>query len=117
MQYNLRPEIIESLYYAYRATGDPKYQDWAWNAFDAIRMHCQTTSGFSRIADVNSENGGAFYDFQESFLFAEVLKYAYLIQAEDAECHVSGGEIQQWVYSTEGHPLKTTAWKGSNGPG
>ena len=28
-RYGLRPEYLESLYYAYRATGDTKYQEWA----------------------------------------------------------------------------------------
>jgi mannosyl-oligosaccharide alpha-1,2-mannosidase len=29
--YVLRPEVLESFYYAYRATGDRKYQDVSWN--------------------------------------------------------------------------------------
>lgn len=81
-QYVLRPEVIESYYYAYRATGDSKYQDWAWDAFVAIQKTCRTGSGFSDIKDVNQPGGGGFDDFQESFWFAEVLKYSYLIHAE-----------------------------------
>lgn len=34
--YILRPEVLESFYYAYRITGDQKYRDWSWNGFVAI---------------------------------------------------------------------------------
>lgn len=71
--YILRPEVIESFYYAYRATGDRKYQDFSWNAFVAINETCRTGSGYSSILDVNAPGGGGFDDFQESFWFAEVL--------------------------------------------
>lgn len=80
--YITRPEVIESIYYAYRATGDSKYQDWAWDAFQRINATCSAGVGFAEITDVNAERGGSFVDKQESFLFAEVLKYSYLIQAE-----------------------------------
>lgn len=80
--YVLRPEVIESYYYAYRATGDTKYQNWAWDAFVAINETCRAGSGYSSIRDVNKDRGGEFDDFQESFWFAEVLKYSYLIHAE-----------------------------------
>ena len=80
--YDLRPEYLESLYYAYRATGDTKYQDWSWDAFVAINASPRTGSGFSEIGNVNVVGGGDKGDNQESFLFAEVLKYAYVIHAE-----------------------------------
>jgi mannosyl-oligosaccharide alpha-1,2-mannosidase len=34
------------------------------------------------MSDVNAVGGGSHYDNEESFLFAEVLKYAYLTHAE-----------------------------------
>ena len=34
--YVLRPEVLESFYYAYRITGDQKYRDWSWSGFLAI---------------------------------------------------------------------------------
>ena len=79
--YILRPEVMESFYYAYRATGEQVYRDWAWNAFVAINATTRVGSGFSEITDVNAPDGGNKTNFQDSFLFAEVLKYAYLIQA------------------------------------
>ncbi|OTA59704.1 glycoside hydrolase family 47 protein [Hypoxylon sp. EC38] len=104
--YVLRPEVIESFYYAYRATGDTKYQDWAWEAFLNINATCSAGVGFSSITDVNAPNGGSFTDFQESFWFAEVLKYSYLIQADDAEWQVNAGHDNTWVFNTEAHPFQ-----------
>lgn len=104
--FNLRPEVIESFYYAYRATRDPKYQDWAWNAFKAINATARTGSGFAILKDVNAPNGGGFEDFQESFFFAEVLKYSYLIHAPEAEWQVEFDGSNPWIYNTEAHPLR-----------
>lgn len=30
--YILRPEVIESYFYLWRLTKDPKYRDWGWDA-------------------------------------------------------------------------------------
>ncbi|KAI9839391.1 MAG: maturation of Asn-linked oligosaccharides protein [Sclerophora amabilis] len=104
--YNLRPEVVESYYYAYRITGDKKYQDWAWDAFVAINATTRTDVGFSSISDVNVAGGGRKTDFQESFVFAEVFKYSYLIQAPDAPWQISKDGADEWVYNTEAHPFK-----------
>lgn len=79
--YILRPEVLESFYYAYRATGNSMYQDWAWNAFVAINSTARVGSGFAELDNVNVKGGGGYNDFQDSFLFAEVMKYSYLIHA------------------------------------
>ncbi|ROV87110.1 hypothetical protein VSDG_10034 [Cytospora chrysosperma] len=97
----LRPEVIESYYYAYRATGDPIYQEWAWEAYLAINETCRAGSGYSAVNDVNAEGGGGYMNFQESFWFAEVLKYSYLIHAE-----VKADHTNEFVYNTEAHPVR-----------
>ncbi|KAH8593366.1 glycoside hydrolase [Bisporella sp. PMI_857] len=104
--YVLRPETIESYYYAYRATGDQKYRDWAWDAFIAINSTARTASGFANLDDVTKPGGGGLGDFQESFLFAEVLKYSYLIHSPDNEWQVEHNGKNKWVFNTEAHPLK-----------
>lgn len=81
-EYKLRPEVLESFYYAYRVTGDSQYQDWAWSAFVAINSTTRIGSGFSEITDVNAAGGGNKTNIQDSFFFAETLKYAYLIHTE-----------------------------------
>ncbi|KAI1006818.1 putative mannosyl-oligosaccharide alpha-1,2-mannosidase [Podosphaera aphanis] len=105
-KYVLRPEVIESFYYAYRATHNQMYQDWAWNAFVAMNSTCRTDSGFSQILDVNAPNGGGLDDFQDSFLFAEVLKYSYLIFAPEEEWQVEHDGLNPWIYNTEAHPFR-----------
>ncbi|UPX12946.1 Mannosyl-oligosaccharide 1,2-alpha-mannosidase [Ascochyta rabiei] len=105
--YQLRPEVIESYYYAYRATGDKKYQEWAWDAFVAINATTRVGSGYSTIRDVTAARGGGFEDMMESFWFAEVLKYSYLIQVDDdAEWQVSRSGSNKWVLNTEAHPVR-----------
>ncbi|KAF2148642.1 glycoside hydrolase family 47 protein [Myriangium duriaei CBS 260.36] len=104
--YLLRPEVLESYYYAYRATGDQKYREWCWEAISAILHTTRVGSGYSQIHDVNIEGGGGFKNMQESFFFAEVLKYAYLIFAPDAVYQVANGKRQHYVFNTEAHPLK-----------
>lgn len=110
-EFKLRPEVMETWYYAYRATKDPKYREWIWQAFDAINTHCKTETGFSAIKDVNLSGGGEKLDQQESFIFAEVFKYAWLVHLDDERnsLHVHDGRKglkNSWVYNTEAHPFK-----------
>jgi hypothetical protein len=73
----------------------------------AINSTARMGSGFSSITDVNAPNGGVSANFQESFLFAEVLKYSYLIQSDqDDEWHVNHNGVNEWVFNTEAHPMK-----------
>lgn len=80
-RFRLRPEVLETWYYAYRATRNPKYREWSWDAWEAINQYCRTESGFSALADVN-DLSGTKTDVQESFVFAEVMKYVYLTNVE-----------------------------------
>ncbi|CAP66683.1 uncharacterized protein PODANS_4_8120 [Podospora anserina S mat+] len=104
--YQLRPEVIESYYYAYRATGHQKYQEWVWEAFLAVNATCRVGSGYSSLMDVNLPEGGGWTDFQESFWFAEVMKYAYLVFAEEAPWQVKAGLENRFVFNTEAHPIR-----------
>ncbi|KAG9688160.1 alpha-1,2-mannosidase, partial [Aureobasidium melanogenum] len=83
-RFRLRPEVLETWYYAYRATKDEKYRDWSWAAFEAINRYCRTETGFSSLNDVDAAEGGSKGNVQESFVFAEVMKYVYLSHWEDA---------------------------------
>ncbi|KAK4914510.1 hypothetical protein LTR28_013667, partial [Elasticomyces elasticus] len=98
--------VLESFYYAYRATRDQKFRDWSWAAFQAIYATTKIGSGFSEVENVNAEGGGAKTNFMDSFLFAEVFKYAFLIQAPDAEWQVNDGGKNYYVFNTEAHPFK-----------
>ncbi|KAF5010148.1 hypothetical protein FDECE_3694 [Fusarium decemcellulare] len=107
-EYILRPETIESLYYAYRATGDRKWQDWAWEAFESLNRMSRVEGGYTGLRSVMKkadDDTRQFIDKMESFWLAETLKYLYLIFAEDSDLHVrSDGQIK-YVLNTEAHPL------------
>ncbi|KAK5693084.1 hypothetical protein LTR97_010560 [Elasticomyces elasticus] len=99
-RYRLRPEVLETWYYAYRATKDVKYRDWSWAAFEAIDRYCRTDLGFSGLNDVNAPDGGGKDDMQESFFFAEVMKYAYLTQLEVGFDSYSSTQIDSLTFCT-----------------
>jgi mannosyl-oligosaccharide alpha-1,2-mannosidase len=49
----LRPETVESLFLAYRATGDEIYREWGWKIFQAFQKYCRVpTGGYAGIEDV-----------------------------------------------------------------
>lgn len=106
--YILRPETLSSVYYAYRLTGDPKWQDMAWEAWDSIQRACRRGSAFAQLLDVMQPDGGGYYDQMQSFWMAETLKYLYLIFAADSEVQLQlqGGAKSQFVFNTEAHPLR-----------
>lgn len=104
--YILRPETVESLWYAYRATGDVKYQDLAWEGFVRMRKLCRAGSGFSGVRDVTKEDGGNKDNFMQSFWLAETLKYLYLIFADESEVQLQAGSKNGFVFNTEAHPVR-----------
>lgn len=52
--FSSRPETVESLFIAYRLTGDEKYRDYGWNIFQAIEKHCKIeTGGYASVLNVD----------------------------------------------------------------
>ncbi|KAG9295468.1 hypothetical protein G9A89_013497 [Geosiphon pyriformis] len=98
--YYLRPEVIESIFYAYRITGDPKYREWGWNIFRAIDYYCKTPLGYSGIRDVTNPGSG-WDNIAESFWYGETLKYLYLLFKEEELL-----PLDKWVLNTEAHPFR-----------
>lgn len=104
--FRLRPEVIESYYYAWRATGDTKYQEWAWDAFVHINSTCRVGSGFAELNNINDRSKG-YTNHQESFFFAELLKYSYIMHINaDAPWQVKTDQTNDWVFNTEAHPIR-----------
>ncbi|KAI8978519.1 glycoside hydrolase [Pilobolus umbonatus] len=102
--YILRPETIESLYYFYVFTKDTKYQDMAWDIFNSLYTYCRSNSGYSGLVNVDSVDTEKD-DREESFFFAETLKYLYLIFDDP---HHPRFPLDEWVFNTEAHPLRIT---------
>lgn len=55
-RYILRPEAIESVFYMYRITGDPVWQDKGWQMWQAIEKASWTELAYSAITNVNDVN-------------------------------------------------------------
>ncbi|KAF9236657.1 glycoside hydrolase family 47 protein [Melanogaster broomeanus] len=109
--YILRPEVLESNFYAWRATGDTKYLDRAASAITSFQKYLPTTVAYTGICDVNNIDSTKIDDM-ESFWFAEVLKYLYL--TFDDPTHIS---LDDWVFNTECHPFRAPAAMSTYGSG
>uniref|UniRef100_A0A8C5CZ32 alpha-1,2-Mannosidase n=1 Tax=Gadus morhua TaxID=8049 RepID=A0A8C5CZ32_GADMO len=99
--YILRPEVIETYWYMWRFTHDPKYRQWGWEAAQvrSLNNYCRVSGGFSGVKDVYSSNP-TYDDVQQSFFLAETLKYLYLLFSSDDLL-----PLDSWVFNTEAHPL------------
>lgn len=97
--YILRPETVESYFYLWRLTKDPKYRQWGWEAVQALEKWCRTDGGYSGVRDVYQLNPPKD-DVQQSFFLAETLKYLYLLFTDDDVI-----SLDKWVFNTEAHVL------------
>ncbi|KAM7204633.1 Glycosyl hydrolase family 47 domain containing protein [Rhypophila sp. PSN 637] len=100
-RYILRPEAIESVWYMYRITGDPIWQEKGWRMFESIIKATQTEVGHSAIDDVTTAEEAMPTDSMESFWLAETLKYFYLLFTTPDVI-----SLDEWVFNTEAHPFR-----------
>jgi ER degradation enhancer, mannosidase alpha-like 2 len=98
--YPLRPEIMESAYYLYHSTKDPRYLEMGHTFFDGLFAHCRTDAGYTVLKDVVTKEKG---DLMPSYFLAETLKYLYLLFAPDKTL-----DLDHVVFNTEAHPLRRT---------
>jgi mannosidase alpha-like ER degradation enhancer 2 len=96
--YPLRPEIIESTYYLYHFTHDPKYLAMGVTYYNSLVKYCRTDEAYAALDDVRTK---AKADSMESFFFAETVKYLYLLFAPESTL-----EFDKVIFNTEAHPLK-----------
>ncbi|KAF9427406.1 hypothetical protein BGZ94_004976 [Podila epigama] len=99
--YILRPETVESLWVLYRLTGEKRYQDQAWEIFQALEKSCRTEIAYSALHNVNQP--GSHADSMESFFLAETMKYLYLIFSPPDVI-----SLDDFVLNTEAHPIRRT---------
>ncbi|KAM9990260.1 hypothetical protein ACTFIY_006295 [Dictyostelium cf. discoideum] len=97
--YILRPETVESIFVAYRLTGNTEYQDMAWKIFQAILETCKTENGYVGLNDVS--NKWSVNDYQQSFFLSETLKYLYLTFQPSSVV-----PLDKYVFNTEAHPME-----------
>ncbi|KAG9045961.1 mannosyl-oligosaccharide alpha-1,2-mannosidase [Tulasnella sp. UAMH 9824] len=104
-RYILRPETVESLFIAFRLSGDPIYRMYGWRIFQAIEKHCKVPEhqggGYVSIRNVDRVEGEkGWVDNMETFFLAETLKYLYLLFSESDVI-----PLRKYVFNTEAHPL------------
>lgn len=95
----LRPETAESLFYLYRATGNPRYRKLGKKMFHALEKHARVDAGYATVVDVNTIPAQKL-DEMQSFVLSETFKYLYLLFSP-----VSQLDLDSYVLNTEGHPL------------
>lgn len=98
--YPLRPEIVESAYFLHRLTNDPEYLRMGAQMFDDFVRHCRTDAGYAALKSVVTKEKS---DGMQSFLFAETLKYFYLLFAPARTL-----DPRAVVFNTEAHPIRRT---------
>jgi mannosidase alpha-like ER degradation enhancer 2 len=98
--YPLRPEIVESTYYLQHFTHDPQYLRMGASLFESFVRNCRTEDGYATLKSVVTKEKS---DEMQSFLFAETLKYFYLIFAPPQAL-----DFKRVVFNTEAHPIRRT---------
>ncbi|NWS75397.1 EDEM2 protein, partial [Crotophaga sulcirostris] len=118
--YPLRPELIESAMYLYRATRDPTLLELGRDAVESIEKISKVDCGFATIKDLRDHR---LDNRMESFFLAETVKYLYLLFDPDNFIHNDGSVFDVvmtpygecvlnaggYVFNTEAHPIDPAA--------
>ncbi|KAF8030503.1 hypothetical protein BT93_E2825 [Corymbia citriodora subsp. variegata] len=101
--YPLRPELMESTYWLYKATRDPRYLDAGRDMVASLQYGARCPCGYCHISDVEFHKQE---DHMESFFLAETVKYLWLLfdLAAGPDNLVENGPYK-YIFSTEGHLL------------
>jgi hypothetical protein len=96
----LNPEIMESAYYLYHFTKDPRYVQMGKIFLDGLKQYCREEAGYAELKSVITKEKT---DRMESYFLAETLKYLYLLFAPPEAL-----EFDKIVFNTEAHPIRKT---------
>lgn len=104
--YPLRPELVESTYWLYKATRNPRYLDVGRDIVSSLQYGARCPCGYCHITDVEDHRRE---DHMESFFLAETVKYLWLLfdLAVGPDNLVENGPYK-YIFSTEGHLLPAT---------
>eukprot|EP00298_Acanthocystis_sp_HF-20_P015765 c21257_g1_i1.p1 GENE.c21257_g1_i1~~c21257_g1_i1.p1 ORF type:complete len:1091 (+),score=416.38 c21257_g1_i1:263-3274(+) len=100
--YPQRPEIIESTWYLYHATKDPKYLQMGIVFYESYMEKLFVKYGFAHVKDVRT---GVLEDRMSSFFLTETCKYLYLLF--DKDNFVNQRQVE-YIFTTEGHIFPIT---------
>lgn len=94
----LRPEIVESTYYLYHYTKNPRYLEMGKTLFEDFVRNCKTDEGYAALKSVVTKEKS---DSMQSFLFAETFKYFYLLFTPARKLN-----FERVIFNTEAHPMR-----------
>jgi hypothetical protein len=97
-KYQLNPEIMESAYYLYYYTKNPRYLEMGKTFLSGLKRYCRMEEGYSGLKNVATRERT---DLMESYFLAETLKYLYLLFAPPETL-----PFDKVVFNTEAHPIK-----------
>lgn len=114
-RYILRPEMAESLFYAYNATQDGLWLLLGQDIYNSIQTYCKSECGYRPydVYAVPTEDDKALPPEQwglqiagamESFFLAETCKYLYLLYSLPLQDNFLLAR-SDFVFSTEAHPM------------
>jgi hypothetical protein len=111
-----RPETVESLFIAWRLTGDIRYRNYSWEIFSSIDKYCRLNSGgYATVIDVDTVPV-TLDDKQETFFLvcclslssehikltfsqSETLKYLYLTFSDSSVLPLNGMYLVQLLHN------------------
>ncbi len=96
----LNPEIVESAYYLYQRTKNPRYLEMGKIFLDSLKTYCRTDAGYAELKSVITKEKS---DRMESYFLAETMKYFYLLFAPDETL-----DFSNVIFNTEAHPIRRT---------
>ena len=111
-RYPLRPELAESTYFMYGATGHERWMRKGRSMVESLqrtRVECghatvtdvaKWTSSKDAASPPSLESLGALEDEMPSFFLSETLKYLYLLFDEDNPINQGN-----YIFNTEAHPF------------
>jgi mannosidase alpha-like ER degradation enhancer 2 len=99
-RYFLNPEIMESAYYLYQCTQDPRYLEMGKVFFEGLKNYCRCDEGYAELKSVKTKEKS---DRMESYFLAETWKYLYLLFAPTETL-----DFRHTIFNTEAHPIRRT---------
>jgi hypothetical protein len=103
---------VESLFIAYRLTGNPQYREWGWSIFQAIEKHCKVPGGgYAAVLNVD-EVPARMEDKMETFLMARSCFSSFICHQH--LCYPEQSETLKYLYllfdDASVLPLDSTCW-------
>ena len=84
----VRPEVIQSVFYMWRLTGERKWLNVAWEMWESVDKLVRTVDGHAR-------------DDEEMRMVVQTLKYFYLVFSSPSEL-----SLDEWVIGNDGHAFR-----------